>query len=222
VIEDILRMYVMDKPSRSEDYLHLVEFTYNNGYQASLRMSPFEALYGRKCNTLVSWDNPTDRTIIGLESLKEMEDQMIKIKQNLKVAQDRQKSYADKNRTHREFKVGDHVFLKVKSSRSSLKLGSWTKLAARFCGPFEILERIGPVAYMIALPASMSIHNVFHVSLLNKYIPDANHVIDWNVIQVEKEGAFQVNPCAFWTEKIKQLRKSSHRACKGPMDLVWT
>jgi hypothetical protein len=119
---------------------------------------------------------------------------MLKIKQNLKAAQDRQKSYADKNRIHREFKVGDHVFLKVKANRSSLKLGRCAKLASRFCGPFEILERIGPVAYMIALPASMSIHNVFHVSLLKKYIPDANHVIDWNVIQVEQEGAFQVHP----------------------------
>jgi hypothetical protein len=81
--------------------------------------------------------------------------------------------------------VGDHVFLKVKDKRSSLKLGSYAELETRFCGPFEILERIGPVAYTIALPTSMYVHNVFHVSLLNKYIPDANHVIDWNVIQVE-------------------------------------
>jgi hypothetical protein len=86
VIEDILRMYVMDKPSRWEDYLHLVEFAYNNGYHTSLKMSPFEALYGRKCNTPVSWDNPADRAVIGPELLKEMEDQMIKIKQNLKAA----------------------------------------------------------------------------------------------------------------------------------------
>jgi hypothetical protein len=76
---------------------------------------------------------------------------MLKIKKNLKVAQDRQKNYADKIRIHREFKVGDHVFLKVKANISSLKLGSNTKLAARFCGPFKILERIGPVAYMIVI-----------------------------------------------------------------------
>ena len=72
----------------------------------------------------------------------------------------------------------DHVFLKVKSNKSSLKLGNYAKLTVGFCGPFEILERIGLVAYMLALPASMNIHNVFHVSLLKKYIPDANHVID--------------------------------------------
>jgi hypothetical protein len=135
-----------------------------------------------------------------------MEDQMIKIKQNLKVAQERKKNYVDKNRNHREFKVGDHVFLKVKANRSSLKLGRCTKLAARFCGPFEILERIGPVAYMIALSTSMFVHNVFHVSLLKKYIHDANHVIDCNVIQVEQEGAFQVHLVCILDRKIKQLQ----------------
>jgi hypothetical protein len=89
--------------------------------------------------------------VVGLELLKEMKEQMLKIKQNLKVAQDKQKSYVDKNETHKEFKVGDHVFLKVKANRSSLKLGICSTLVARFCGPFEILERIGPVAYMLAL-----------------------------------------------------------------------
>jgi transposase InsO family protein len=74
VIEDMLRMYVMDKPSKWEDYLHLVEFAYNNGYQASSKMSPFEALYGRKCNTQVSWNNPTNRVVLGSELLKDMED----------------------------------------------------------------------------------------------------------------------------------------------------
>jgi hypothetical protein len=70
---------------------------------------------------------------------------------------------------------------------------------------FEILERIGPVAYMLALPTSMTIHNVFHVSLLKKYILDAIHVIDWNVIQVEQEGTFQVHPVRILDRKIKQL-----------------
>ena len=68
----------MDKPSRWEDYLHLVELAYNNVYHASLKMSPFEALYGRKCNTPVSWDNLADRAVIGSKLLKEMEDQIIK------------------------------------------------------------------------------------------------------------------------------------------------
>jgi hypothetical protein len=109
----MMRMYMMDKPSKWEDYLHLIEFAYNNGYQASLRMSPFEALYDRKCDTPVSWDNPTDRVVLGPELLKDMEDQVVKIKQNLKAIHDRKNVYADKNMIARKFKVGEHVLLKV-------------------------------------------------------------------------------------------------------------
>jgi hypothetical protein len=128
-------------------------------------LSPFEYLYGRRCNTPVSWDNSADKAIIGPDLLKELEEQMTKIWQNLKASRDRQKSYAYKNRTFRDFKVGEHVFLKVKAKRSSLRLGSRPKLAARYCGPFEVLKKIGPISYMIALPTSMRVHNVFHVSL---------------------------------------------------------
>jgi hypothetical protein len=123
IIENMLRIYVMDQPSKWEDYIHLVEFSYNNGYRASLKMIPFEALYGRKCNIPVNWDNPADRVVIESESLKEMEEQMVNIGNNLKDAQDRKKSYADKNRVFRYFKVGEHVFLKAKMKRSSIRLG---------------------------------------------------------------------------------------------------
>jgi hypothetical protein len=107
---------------------------------------------------------------------------MVIIKKILKASQDRHKIYADKNRIAREFKVGEHVLLKVKPKKISLKLGSCTKLVAKFCGPFEILDRIGPVAYLIAFPASMNVHNVFHGSLLKKCVHDPNHVIDWHLI----------------------------------------
>jgi hypothetical protein len=147
--------------------------------------------------------------VVGPKFFKEMEEKMLKIKHNLKVAQDRQKSYADKNITHGEFKVGDHVFLRVKANRISLKFGNCSKLAAQYCGSFEILERIGPVAFRIALLACMSIHNVFHVSLLKKYVSDVNHVIDWNVIQVEKESVFQVHPVHILDRKRKQLQNRS-------------
>jgi hypothetical protein len=190
IIDDMLRMYVMDKPSKWEDYLHLVQFSYNNGYQDSLRMIPFEALYGIKYDTPVSWDNLADRVVLGRDLLKDIEDQVVKINHNLKVARDRQKVYADKKMTAREFKLGEHVLLKVNPKKISLKLDSRTKLVARFCGPFEILDRIGPVAYILALPTYMNVHNVFHVSLLNKYVHDPNHVIYWHLIQVEREGDF--------------------------------
>ena len=76
----MLRMYMMDKPSKWEDYLHLVYFSYNNWYQTSLKMHPFEALYGRRCNTPVNWDNPIDREVVGPDILREMEEKMSKIK----------------------------------------------------------------------------------------------------------------------------------------------
>ena len=82
----MLRMYVMDKPSKWEDCLHLVEFYYKNGYQESLKMIPSEVLYGIRCNTPVRWDNPIDREVVGPETLREMEEKILKIKQNLKVA----------------------------------------------------------------------------------------------------------------------------------------
>jgi hypothetical protein len=91
-------------------------------------MSLFEALHGRKCNTLVSWDNLTDIEVVEIELLKEMEEYMARIKHNLKVSKDSKKSYAEKNKAFRYFKVGEHLFLKVKVKRSSLILGSYPNL----------------------------------------------------------------------------------------------
>jgi hypothetical protein len=87
-----------------------------------------------------------------------------------------------------EFQVGDNVYLKVKAQKSSLKLENCAKLAPSFCGPFKILARIVPIAYQLALPANLRIYNVFHVSLLKRYVHDPTHMIDWNLVQVEPEG----------------------------------
>ena len=109
---------------------------------------------------------------------------MVKIKKNFKEAQYRKKSYAYQNRTSKQFQVGDHVFLKVRPKKSSLNLGNFSTLASKYCGPFEVVAKIGHVSYELDLPTCIRVHNVFHVSLLKNYIPDSNHVIDWNVIQV--------------------------------------
>jgi hypothetical protein len=79
-------MYIRTKPSKWEDYLHLVEFTYNNCYQTSAKRIPFEVLYRRKCTTPISWDNPIDRLMVGPEILQEMENPVIKVHHNLKEA----------------------------------------------------------------------------------------------------------------------------------------
>jgi hypothetical protein len=115
----------------------------------------------------------------------------------------------------------------VKSEKIYLKMGSCTNLAARFYGPFEILDRIGLVAYMLAFPSSMNVHNVFHVSLLNKYVHDPNHVIDWHLIQLETEGNFQVHLVRVLDKKVKMLQNrviemvKVQWTCYSPEDSTW-
>ena len=82
----------------------------------------------------------------------------------------------------------------MRPKKSSLRLGSYAKLAPRYCGPFEILSKIGQVAYQLALPPNLRVHNVFHISVLKKYVHDATHVINWNDVQVEPKGDFLVEP----------------------------
>jgi len=85
----------------------------------------------------------------------------------------------------KEFEVGEHVYLRIKPKKISLRIDSCANLAPRYCVPFEILDKIGPVAYQLALPPTMRVHDVFHISLLKKYIKDVDHFIDWSILQVE-------------------------------------
>ena len=101
------------------------------------------------------------------------------------------------------------MFVKVKPRKSSFKLGSCAKLAPRYCGPFEFMERVVSVAYQLSLPPNLRIHNVFHVSILKKYVHDATHVIDWNVIQVEPKGYFLVEPDFILEKREPSLRNRS-------------
>ena len=98
--------------------------------------------------------------------------------------------------------MGDHVYIKVNPKKNTLILGKYKKLSLRYCGAFEILAKVGSVAYQFALPSSIKVHNVFHVSIFKRYVHDASHVIDWNVIQLEPEGEFQVGP-----ERIPERRE---------------
>nr|XP_011459837.1 PREDICTED: uncharacterized protein LOC105350124 [Fragaria vesca subsp. vesca] len=126
----------------------------------------------------------------------------------IRTAQSRQKSYADLKRRQVEFDVGDHVFLKVSPTKGVVRFGKKGKLAPRYVGPFEILERVGDLAYRLALPPIMSgVHDVFHVSLLRKYIPDASHVIDYSSIKVNADATFVVEPVRILDRSTKRLRR---------------
>ena len=101
----------------------------------------------------MTWDNPVNRVVIGLDLLKEMEHKVVKIRQNLKASQDRQKTYANKNNVNREFSIGDHVYLRVREKKSSLRLGSCAKLSPRYCGPFDLhfLLALGLIMFFMFL-----------------------------------------------------------------------
>ena len=168
----------MDLKGNWDDYLPLVEFAYNNSFQASIGMTPFEGLYGRRCRSPVCWDDVGERKFLGLKLVQLTVEKIALIKERLKTTQRRQKSYVDNRRRDLEFEVGDHVFLQVSPMKFVMRFGRKEKLSPRFVGPFEILEIVGTLAYKVALsPCLSKIHNVFHVSTLRKYVFDASHVV---------------------------------------------
>ena len=132
-----------------------MEFSYNNSYQSSIGMAPYEALYGRKCKTHVCWTDLNERKVISPYIVKETEEKVQVIQQRLKAASDRQKLYAYLKRKDIEYGVEDKVFLKVSPWRKVFRFGKKGKQSPRFIKPYEILERIGLVAYRLALPPEL-------------------------------------------------------------------
>nr|GFA64382.1 reverse transcriptase domain-containing protein [Tanacetum cinerariifolium] len=150
-----------------------VEFSYNNSCHASIKAAPFEALYGRKCRSLVCWTGVGETQILGPELIQETTEKIVQIKQRMQAARDRQKSYADLKRKPMEFQVGDKVMLKVSPWKGVVRFGKRGKLNPRYVGPFKVLKRVGDVAYKLDLPEKLSrVHNTFHVSNLKKFHAD--------------------------------------------------
>ncbi|GJY97303.1 hypothetical protein Tco_0514213 [Tanacetum coccineum] len=139
-----------------EDIMRACVIDFGGSYQVSIRCAPFEALYGRKCRSPVLWAEIGESSFIGPELVQETTNKVVLIKEKLKAARDRQKSYADNRRKPLEFEVGDRVMLKVSTWKGVIRLGKKGKLAPRYVGPFEILERIGHVPYRLRLPEELS------------------------------------------------------------------
>ncbi|XP_038983707.1 uncharacterized protein LOC120111218 [Phoenix dactylifera] len=171
-------------------------------------MAPYEALYGRKCRSPICWDDVGERKIMGPEIVQQTVEKIQLIRERLRIAQSRQKSYADNRRRELEFQVGDHVFLKVSPTKGVMRFGIRGKLSPRYVGPFEILERVGAVAYKLALPPSLSgVHNVFHVSMLRKYIPDMSHVVEVAPLQLREDLTYLEQPVRVVDRKEQVLRR---------------
>ena len=198
-----------------EEHLPLVEFAYNNSYQASIQMAVYEALYGRSCRSLLCWTEVGECSITGPDLIRDTSEKVSLIQQCLLTAQSRNKSYADVRRRPLEFEVGDHVFLKVMLKRGVVRFGKRGKLSSRFIGPFKILERVGTIAYRLALPPNMSgVHEVFQVSMLRRYTPDPAHVVDWGEIEVDTDGTSEEGPMCIMDSREQVLRCKTVRLVK--------
>ena len=171
-------------------------------------MAPYGALYGRSCRSPICWTEVGESSITGPDLIRDIYMKVSLIRQRLLIDQSWQKSYADVRRRPLEFEVGDHVFLKVMPKREVVRFEKRKKLSPRFIRPFEILERVGTVAYRLALPPSMSgVHEVFHVYMLRRYTPDPTHVVDWGEIEVDTDGTFEEGPVCIMDSRDQVLRR---------------
>lgn len=176
-VNQCLEMYlccaVHESPKKWKAWLPLVELWYNSTFHTSLACSPFKALYGYEANLGlgISLHDQAHSEVVDL--LQERETQLSALKQHMTTAQNRMKTQADKNRTDRQFQVGEQVLLKLQPyAQHSLVNRPYPKLAYKFYGPFTIMDRIGAATYKLALPADSQIHLVFHVSQLKPFTPN--------------------------------------------------
>ena len=175
-------------------------------------MAPYEALYGRPCRSLLCWTEVGESSITSPDVIRDTSEKVSLIRQRLLTTQSRQKSYAGVRRRPLEFEVGDHVFLKVMPKKRVVRFGNRRKLSLGFIGPFKILERVGTVAYRLVLPHSMlGVHEVFHVSMLQKDTSDPAHVVDWGQIEVDTDGTFEEGPVCILDSRDQVLRRKTVR-----------
>ena len=209
-LEDTLRACALDFKGSWNDYLTLVEFAYNNSYHSNIKMAPYEALYGRKYRSLVCWDEDGERRILDPEIVQRTNGKIDVIRERLRPAQSKQKSYADPRRREVEFEMGDMVFILVAPMKGVMRFGKKGKLSPRYVGLFEILERVGSVAYWLALPPALSrLHNIFHVSMLRRCVPDPSHILSYEPLQVKENLSYEEVPVQILDHKEQVLRNKT-------------
>ncbi|WVZ80774.1 hypothetical protein U9M48_028227 [Paspalum notatum var. saurae] len=208
ILEDVLRACALTYSTKWDECLPLVEFAYNNSYQKSLEMAPFEALYGRRCRTPLNWSEPGERVTFGPDLVTQAEEQVEFIHSNLKRAQCRQKSYSDMRRRPLVFEKDDHVYLRVSPMKGVHRFRVKGKLAPRYIGPFKITEKCGSVAYRLDLPPHLAmVHDVFHVSQLKKCLRVPEEVVDTSQIQIEPDLTYEEKPIKILNQKQRSTRQ---------------
>ena len=152
---------------------------------------------------------------MGLELVRDTFEKVDLIRKHLLTPQSLQKSYAGRRRWPLEFEVGDYVFLKVMPKRGVVRFEKRGKLSPRYIGPLEVLERVGMVAYQLALlPSLSSVHVVFHVSMLRKYTPDPTHVVYWGELVVDVDETFEEEPMCIIDSRDQVFRSKTVRLVK--------
>jgi len=206
-LEDLLRVCVLEQGGTWDSHLPLIGFTYNNSYHSSIGMTPFEALYGRSCRTLLCWFESGESVVLGPYIVQQTTEKVKLIQEKMKASQSRQKSYHDKRRKDLEFQEGDHVFLRVTPVTGVGRALKSKKLTPRFIGPYQISERIGTTTYKVSLPPHLSnLHDVFHVSQLRKYVSDPSHVIPRDDVQVRDNLTVETILVRIEGREVKKLR----------------
>ena len=207
IMEDMLRSCVIDYEGSWDRHIPLIEFVYNNSFQSSIGMAPYEALYGRKCRTPLCWTELSEKKVIGPDLIQETKEKVKMIRERLKIANDRQKSYADMKRKDIRYEIGEKVFLKVSPWKKVMRFGKNGKLSPRFIGPYEVIEKVGPVVYRLALPPELEkIHSVFHVSMLRMYRSDPSHVVSSETIELRPDLTYKEEPVEILAREVKELR----------------
>jgi hypothetical protein len=215
ILEDMLRACALQDKLGWDKRLSYAEFSYNNNYQASLKMSPFEALYERNCRTPLHWDQPSERQVFGPEILLEAEENIRMVRENLKAAQSRQWNYADTRRRELSFEVGDYVYLKVSPIRGTKRFGVKGKLAPRYIGPYQIQAKRGEVAYQLSLPENLSaVHDVFHVSQLKKCLRVLEEQLPMEDLEVQEDLTYVEKPTQILEIADRVTRRNTIKMCK--------
>nr|XP_009795377.1 PREDICTED: uncharacterized protein LOC104242086 [Nicotiana sylvestris] len=172
-------------------------------------MAPYEALYGRKCKSPIGRFDIGETKLLGPKLVQQAVEKVKLIQERLRIAQSRQKSYSDSRRRDLEFVVGDWVFLKVSSMKGVMRFGKKGKLSPRYIGPYQIVQRIGRVAYKLDLPLELdAIHPIFHVSMLRKFLGDPSCISSIEDIQVTKDLSYKKYLLPFLTVKSEIIPKA--------------
>ncbi|GJZ95668.1 putative reverse transcriptase domain-containing protein [Tanacetum coccineum] len=154
------------------------------------------------------WTEVGESQLIGPEIVQETTEKIVQIKERLKTARSRQKSYADKRRKPLEFQVGDRVLLKVSPWKGVVRFGKKGKLAPRYVGPFEIVECVGPVAYRLKLPLELCcVHDTFHVSNLKKFLAEPDVQVPLDEIEIDENLHFVEEPIEIVERDVKKLKR---------------